>query len=355
MRLSKTFVLVGMAVCAASTTPLLALPVQWPTTAGGNGHYYQSFLVPSGISWSDAKTAAEAAGGYLASITSSEENLFVSSLVNDDRYWHSTGGYGVGPWLGAFQPTGSPEPAGNWQWSSGEPFVYSNWLPGQPNNNGGNENFAHYAAQGAAQGAQWNDISNVPPSSWYIKGYLVESATASGPVRWQCSAGGNGHLYQAVLVPSGISWSDAKAAAEAAGGFLATIASAEENSFVYSLVSDNLYWHTAGGYAVGPWLGALQPNGSPEPDGNWGWVNGEPFTYSNWLPGQPNNNGGDENFAHFCGASNTMGPQWNDIRDVPPSSWYVNGYVMEFLPEPATMTLLGLGGLSMLVRRKMAK
>ena len=44
----------------------------------------------------------------------------------------------------------------------------------------------------------------------------------------------NGHIYEYVSA-SGISWSDAAAAALAAGGYLATITSAEEKSFVFGL------------------------------------------------------------------------------------------------------------------------
>src|SRR5262249_35620494 len=35
-----------------------------------NGHYYKVISVPGGITWLDAKAAAEALGGYLATITS---------------------------------------------------------------------------------------------------------------------------------------------------------------------------------------------------------------------------------------------------------------------------------------------
>ncbi len=56
------------------TCPALAASVQWPA----NGHWYEAVAVgPSGITWADAKTAAEAQGGYLASIASDAENLFV--------------------------------------------------------------------------------------------------------------------------------------------------------------------------------------------------------------------------------------------------------------------------------------
>ena len=62
---------------------------------------------------------------------------------------------------------------------------------------------------------------------------LVGPAQAE-PVRWS----GNGHRYEVVVVPEGITWLDAKAAASARGGYLATLTSAEENRFVWSLIAN---------------------------------------------------------------------------------------------------------------------
>ncbi len=137
---------------------------------------------------------------------------------------------------------------------------------------------------------------------------------------------GTGHLYEPVLVTGGITWGDAKTAAEAAGGYLATITSAGENDFVYGLVSDSAYWW----HGQGPWLGGYQPEGSSEPDGGWTWVTGETWSYTNWNVGEPNNMG-NENALHYVGSSN----RWNDIH----SATLVNGYIIEFdcLPPPSSM------------------
>ena len=64
--------------------------------------------------------------------------------------------------------------------------------------------------------------------------WLVPGTMAS-PVQWSIADGGNGHYYEAVLVPEGISWTDADLIASSKAGdwHLATISSAEENDFVY--------------------------------------------------------------------------------------------------------------------------
>jgi len=171
------------------------------------------------------------------------------------------------------------------------------------------------------------------------------------PVEWSVDDGGNGHFYEAVVVTAGINWAYANAAAVTAGRYLATITSAEENAFVYALVSsDSSFWTVGlGGESVGPWLGGFQPGGSPEPDGNWQWVTGELFAYTNWAQYEPNNYRGIEHYLSFYNATpNSMAPTWNDIPDYDPPYSPV-GYVVE-IPEPATLLLLGL--CSLMLRKK---
>lgn len=115
-------------------------PVQAFTNPDGETHYYEAIHLPSGnLNWFQAACLAEQAGGYLASITSQEENAFVFGLVSDEKYfWHFPPYDGssnrmnhheisIGPFLGGYQPEGSAEPRGGWSWLSGEPWEYSNW------------------------------------------------------------------------------------------------------------------------------------------------------------------------------------------------------------------------------------
>jgi hypothetical protein len=85
--------------------------------------------VSTGITWPAAKTAAAGAShngfhGHLASITSAAENTFlVSNGLSVPFYW-----------IGASQPVGVVTcPSCSWSWVTGEPFVYTNWAPGEPN------------------------------------------------------------------------------------------------------------------------------------------------------------------------------------------------------------------------------
>lgn len=169
------------------------------------------------------------------------------------------------------------------------------------------------------------------------------------PVRWEVADGGNGHSYEAIAAPGGITWYAANANAIAVGAYLVTITSQAENDFVFDLVDSPEFWHADSAFSRGPWIGAVQPAGSPEPGGNWQWVTGEPWVFSNWEPAEPNNFNGDEDRVHFMVRSPTgRDPHWND------ESGYdarISSYVVE-VPEPATLSLLALGGLAVIRRPK---
>jgi hypothetical protein len=161
-------------------------------------------------------------------------------------------------------------------------------------------------------------------------------------VQWTTNSGGNGHFYEAVFAPSGITWASAQALAVGRGGYLATITSAAENNFVYGLISGDLsYWHVTGTEAWGPWLGGLQPVGSAEPAGGWTWITGEAFSYQNWAALQPNNNQ-NENRIQFHGHNAPGGaPTWNDLNDS--NIQYVRGYIIEYTVLPALAIVLSGG------------
>jgi hypothetical protein len=312
----------------------------WSVQAGGNGHYYQAVLAEAGITWTAASLTASNLGGYLATLTSSQENAFVFSLVapNTDLWYHSGTGSWWGPWLGGVQPPGSPEPASGWRWITGEPFNYSNWASGQPNNNSGNENRLQFGGQ-TTIASTWNDISET--NITYARSFVIEyeskpdwaSAVFFALTNWSLQTGGNGHYYQAVLAPAGISWSNASLTASNRGGYLATLTSSNENAFVFSLVSPdtNLWFYSV--HWWGPWLGGIQPSGSPEPAGGWQWINGEPFGYANWASasGQPNNNNGTENRLQF-GGQLTIASTWNDQTDA--HAGYARSFVIEYPSQP---------------------
>ena len=169
--MKRISVLFSLIVLIGLSVPAYAIPVQW---IAGNGHWYDVIIQP-GISWGSARTGAQAlgAGWDLATITSAAEQAFVASLVSPN---------GPNPiveyWIGGFQPTGSQEPGGNWQWINNEglfwnngavPGMYANWGSVEPNNSGGEA----FLAMDNRYLWGWNDNTS---SLYAVNGYVAESA-----------------------------------------------------------------------------------------------------------------------------------------------------------------------------------
>lgn len=116
-------------------------------------------------------------------------------------------------------------------------------------------------------------------------------------IEWPTKLGGNGHWYEAVLVPEAITWLSASAAATARGGHLATPTSAAENDFILTSVVPTLSSYEG----FGPILGGRFL------DGAWQWVTGESWKFTAWGGGEPSSPD-SEPFLHYQRPD--MG--WND-------------------------------------------
>ncbi len=123
----------------------------------------------------------------------------------------------------------------------------------------------------------------------------------------------NGHYYKRYTEL--VTWTQAKAKAEEVGGYLVTVTSAAENTFIKNNVS------TSGG-----WIG-LSDSAS---EGTYVWVSGETYSYTNWNAGEPNNaNGGSggEDYAEYGGAGG-----WNDEPNTDTQG--ANAYFVEWDENP---------------------
>ncbi|MCB9233481.1 MAG: cadherin-like domain-containing protein [Bacteroidia bacterium] len=147
------------------------------TAFPGTGHFYE-FVSSPAITWTAANADAntrtyQGLQGYLATITSSQENAFAAAKLQ-----------GIG-WIGASDAAVE----GTWQWVTGpeagttfwiggpggSAVTYANWNTGEPNNSG-NEDYGHMILnpQIGIVGS-WNDLPNFVGSGAYTpQGYVVE-------------------------------------------------------------------------------------------------------------------------------------------------------------------------------------
>ncbi|HSY41845.1 MAG TPA: C-type lectin domain-containing protein [Polyangia bacterium] len=103
------------------------------------------------------------------------------------------------------------------------------------------------------------------------------------------------HCYWTHADPA--SWVDSESGCEGEGGTLATVLSAQENTFLVQLgTQDQLFQ----GAAV--WLGANDGKASADMSGpgTYSWVTGEPWDYTNWHEGQPDGSCSGCNIAYTC-------------------------------------------------------
>ncbi|WP_013334653.1 putative Ig domain-containing protein [Gloeothece verrucosa] len=131
-----------------------------------NNHTY--FLTNSAI-WTDARTQAQAKGGYLVTINNAAENQFLVDTFGGSEYL----------WIGLNDATVE----GSFQWDNGEPVTYTNWNAGQPDNYLGIEDYAHL---NFANAGRWNDLPNSPSQlgggwSSQIRG-IIEINNTSGVI-----------------------------------------------------------------------------------------------------------------------------------------------------------------------------
>ena len=109
----------------------------------------------------------------------------------------------------------------------------------------------------------------------------------------------NGHEYQ--RVDTNQSFAQAQSHCESLSGHLATIASADENAFVYN----NFVKGT--GPAGENYMKLGGSDAAQE--GVWAWITGEAWGYANWYPGSPDG-GTTENYVHMANTG-----QWVDWLD----------------------------------------
>lgn len=99
--------------------PAVATVIQGPEEFRGN-----TYLLLENATWTESEQEAISLGGHLVTVNDAAENEWLRQTFIVDP------GRTIGLWLGLTDQ----DVEGTFVWTSGEPFVYENWFPGEPNN-----------------------------------------------------------------------------------------------------------------------------------------------------------------------------------------------------------------------------
>src|SRR5262245_40858702 len=102
---------IGLGVSPATATTI------GPVLNPANGHSY--YVLDDMVTWFAAETQAVTLGGHLVTINDAAENAWIMSTlaVSGQIYW-----------IGAHDDAAE----GSFEWVSGEPWGYTQWGPGEP-------------------------------------------------------------------------------------------------------------------------------------------------------------------------------------------------------------------------------
>jgi len=119
-----------------------ATPAGYTYHSQGLGSYY--YLSTTTADYHTARANARAAGGHLAVVTSAAENALIPPPI---------------AWLGGMDELVE----GTWVWETFEPFIYTNWSPGEPNNSGNEDGIITWGSN------TWNDHKLHIPEKWVLE------------------------------------------------------------------------------------------------------------------------------------------------------------------------------------------
>ena len=169
----------------------------------------------------------------------------------------------------------------------------------------------------------------------------MSSGAFAEVTQWRAEDGGNDHYYDIIVTPAQ-GWYTMRDQAFALGGYLASIRSANENTWIYNafkIGTTDAYW-TPDGYG-GPNFGGYKESDA----GGWSWVSGEAWDYSNFNWGSNDTASGTQFIAHTS--------YWDDTPFVitpGPVSMIVEWNVGP-VPEPSSALLLIGSGMILVARR----
>jgi len=272
------------------------------------GHHYELYNRLS--NYEDSRDIASSltnscgSKGYLASITSKEENEMIAAML----------GFLPSDAHSAIIGATDKDEEGKFKWSNGDDMSYESWAKNEPNDYSDGEDcvmigFAHNEATGLY--SMWNDMKCASSLDNFVVEYDCAPDDLVSSFKPLDTYSFNNHQYD--LYGDKLSYHAARLFASTqmnecfSSGYVVTITSEEENTFVAGMLN----FLPNGGHT------ALTGATDRDTEGNFKWETGEHFIYKNWGPGEPNDYSDGEDCVHVgWGSSNTVTglyDMWNDI------------------------------------------
>lgn len=311
-RFTARFILALLLLCTSANA-------QTWTQRPGTDHWYA--VTDTVETWGNLQVQANAWGGELATFEDLNENVWASNLITSETA------------IGLIQDPGGAEPGGGWGWVDDSALTYQNWRATEPNNGAAPEDRG-LMGWGLGFGDssikdKWDDY----PESWLRKG-LVEV------VSQDCDSNDLPDTYEIAINPSldvnndGIidacieitwvrrgwsnqwfarnpsdnTWDNHAELANTLGGKLAVIEDDEEDAWAFSNFDIQ---------GTSTYIGLYQdPNdpGYSGGNGGWRWIDGTPLAYTNWGPGEPNNNSSGVDYGSIGNSG-----LWDDVNGYEPA------------------------------------
>lgn len=190
---------------AVGSPPRPAFAVDGAVENPDNGHWYLLVTDANVLDWATCEaTAVKQYGGYLATVTSAEEDKWLQDTLLSGLSETFLGGSDAAN-------------EGTWAWSNGEAWTYEPWAKGEPSDGKGAEN---YLVTGGPWGAEWADDEGSSTVTSKVLNYVVEWDTnPSAEVTDAPDAPTN--LVASFAEGGGVtlSWTDASSGAAAETGF----------------------------------------------------------------------------------------------------------------------------------------
>ncbi|CAG5122281.1 unnamed protein product, partial [Candidula unifasciata] len=312
------------------TTATTRAPVtnQGPCPAGWTGYgawCYQVFAnnMTDQLSWPEARDfcASQATGGSLISVTNNATQAWLATFVASKN---ASGIF----WIGL----SDRDTESSYTWLDNSPYLFNNWMRGEPNNQGNREDCVEWALPRNS----WNDDYCYVSRNWICqvpRGSVIttpktaptgtQSTTLCGNSSWTMF---NHHCY--FVSPSdgnlaAASWYDARQICISMRADLASINSDDENGLITSLITKNptfAFW-------IG--LNDLYTDSLQ-------WTDRSPLSYVSWARNEPNDNNGGESCVVMTSlgtwADNNCGKSLGYVCE----KWAGNFQPAPYTPPPAT-------------------